>query len=241
MKRSRRSLHLCVITHRNDDVTTYVNYENRECFQFVDSLADATKFNNRYDAMDCADTLGLATIEPDEKGRLREEMKPGYGIMLLDPKSADKYDEYPKGITQPENYVEKTRAYAVPHAGPVHCTTRRARNESAFKQWNAKTPSSHRYRNGEKRPLAASTQQVMRSHLNHVKERLHEMGCVQRTISKLKSDSIFDYSHAEDLQPIVTAIFADKMFQRNSRPVNHNYLRSALQRYLMFLEERNRR
>lgn len=193
----------------------------------VRSLADASCFDSREALMEAAESCGLAVRADDGKRYLNSRL------------SVFEQDLAKRTPAWTHEYDPLAR-YDYTVAGPVRVTTRRERNERLFREWNAWYPSRRRGKDGGFMPLAATTQQVMRSHLNHMKKHLRAMGCDEDLINGV-DDSAFAYSTAAEMQKVVDRIFADVMFQRNSRPVNRNYLRAGLLRYLQFLQERDAR
>lgn len=226
------STHSYLIIRYEDGAVMYLNYENRDCAQLVDEEVDATEFGSYEAAMDVARTYGLTCDGYDEKGNPSETLKDGFDITEADlPMFDDWLIPY-----------KDTEAYATAQSGPVRVVRKKniESNKAAFAQWNAITPSAHRFQNGQACPLAPGTLQAMISHLSNVKKDLRKMGCSPQTINRLNYDTIFAYDDVQEARAIIRAIFSDPMFQRNSRPVNRNYLRSGLQRWLMFLETRER-
>ncbi|KAB8287105.1 hypothetical protein DSM100688_1880 [Bifidobacterium ramosum] len=218
------------IVYYADGMRFFLNCDDPDYPQLVCGIADATPFDDDWIAGITAETYGLTHEETDGMGNGHMVMNQGYSIESLNynPVSNSWFDDY-----------VDSEGRAVVLSSPVRCTTRRKRNETAFVAWNAVTPSAHRSRGMASRPLASGTRQAMHSHLNHVKTDLRRMGCSSSVINRLKADTLFEYSNVDELREIITMIFADQMFQRNSRSMNRNYLRSALLRYLMFLETQN--
>ena len=100
-----------------------------------------------------------------------------------------------------------------------------------FLGWALQTPSLH-----TGKPLSEITVVTQVSHLRHMSKVLAKTGS---TLADKVQPTAFDYGSYERFKPVYDAIMADPEFIKNSRRVNRNYLRTAIQYYLRFLAQRD--
>lgn len=100
-----------------------------------------------------------------------------------------------------------------------------------FLEWVLRAPS---LRSGK--PLSEITARTLVSHLRHMDGVLVKTGSA---LAGKVEPAAFDYGSYEQFRPVRDAIMDDPEFIKNSRRVNRNYLRTAIQYYLRFLAERD--